>query len=296
MAGEKQTLNTTVGLHDSDGEMPILGFGVYQVDRPDTAGACLRALSAGYRHIDTAQLYQNEAEVGEALRQCGLPREEVFVTTKIRYPRLGKGKTYLRALQSVQKIAPGEDGYVDLFLIHTPYGINAKDRKEMWLALEKLHEEGKAKAIGVSNYRPEHIEEMKGYASVWPPAVNQILVCASLDSQTIEFLSDLKQLHPWYQQRETVEYCKEHGIVVQAFSPLAQGRRLDDPVVARIAEAHNKSPAQVLIRYSLQKGWVPLPKSEKEARIKENADVFGFELSEDEMASLNALDGQKEPV
>jgi diketogulonate reductase-like aldo/keto reductase len=170
------TLTSTIPLRDSDGRMPVLGFGVYQIGRPDCTEACLRAISAGYRHIDTAQLYLNEEEVGVALQRCALPREEIFVTTKIRYPRLGKGKTYLRALQSVQKIDPREDGYVDLFLIHSPHALKPKDRKEMWLALEKLHEEGKARAIGVSNYQPEHLEEMKEYATIWPPAVNQILV------------------------------------------------------------------------------------------------------------------------
>jgi len=156
--------------------MPVIGFGVYQIDRPDTTQACLRAITAGYRHIDTAQIYQNEGEVGTALQTCGLPREEVFITTKIRYPRLGKGKTYVRAMQSVQKIDAQDDGYVDLFLIHSPHGLKPKERKELWLALEKLYEEGKAKAIGVSNYSLEHLEELKEYATHWPPAVNQILV------------------------------------------------------------------------------------------------------------------------
>ncbi|ETS73737.1 hypothetical protein PFICI_14683 [Pestalotiopsis fici W106-1] len=281
-AAEKLSLKSTIALRDSDAKLPVLGFGVYQIDPPDTTAACLQALEAGYRHIDTAQLYQNEAEVGEALRTCGLPREDIFVTTKIRYPRLGKGKTYLRALQSIEKIdARGdgeeEQGYVDLFLIHTPYGISAKDRKEMWLALEKLHDEGRARAIGVSNFAPEHLEEMRSYASVWPPAVNQIL------------------LHPWTQQRKTVDYCNEHGIVLEAHTPLARGARWNDPVVAEIAEKLDKSPAQVLIRYCLQKGWVPLPRSEKEERVKENADVFDFEISETDMQALDALDGQKEP-
>jgi diketogulonate reductase-like aldo/keto reductase len=170
------TLTSTVPLRHTDGRMPVLGFGVYQISRPDSTEACLRALSAGYRHIDTAQIYNNEEEVGAALRKCGLPRKEIFITTKIRYPRLGKGKTYLRALQSVRKIDPREDGYVDLFLIHSPHGLKPKERKELWMALEKLHQDGKAKAIGVSNYLPEYLEELKEYATIWPPSVNQILV------------------------------------------------------------------------------------------------------------------------
>ncbi|KAI1777296.1 aldo/keto reductase [Hypoxylon cercidicola] len=277
MARAELTLTSSVPLRGSEARMPVLGFGVYQIDRPDCAAACLRALSAGYRHIDTAQIYQNEEEVGAALRDCGLPREAVFVTTKIRYPRLGKGKTYLRALQSIQKIDPRDDGYVDLFLIHSPHALKPKDRKELWLALEKLHEEGRIRAIGVSNYQPEHLEEMKGYATVWPPAVNQIL------------------LHPWTQQRETVDYCNEHGIILQAFSPLARGIKLQESVLVGIAEKVGKSPAQVLIRYCLQKGWVPLPKSEKEEHIKQNADVFDFSISQDDMATLDGLDRGQGP-
>ncbi|KAI0149168.1 aldo/keto reductase [Pestalotiopsis sp. NC0098] len=264
---EKLSLTSTVALRDSDARLPVLGFGVYQIDRADTTAACLRALAAGYRHIDTAQLYQNEAEVGAALRQSGLARADIFVATKIRYPRLGKGKTYQRALQSVEKIDPGPEGYVDLFLVHTPYGISAKDRREIWLALERLHDEGRARAIG-----------MRTYASVWPPAVNQIL------------------LHPWTQQRQTIDYCNEHGIVLEAHTPLARGARWNDPTVSEIAEKLNKSPAQILIRYCLQKGWVPLPRSEREERVRENADVFDFEIPEDDMAALDGLDGQQIPV
>lgn len=174
------TLASTIPLSDSDVLIPVLGFGVYQIDRTDCTEACCRAISAGYRHIDTAQIYHNEEEVGIALQKCGLPRNEIFVTTKIRYPSLGKGKTYLRAVQSVQKIDPREDGYVDLFLIHSPHTLKPKERKELWLALEKLYEDGKARAIGVSNYLPEHLEEMRGYATIWPPAVNQILVSGDL--------------------------------------------------------------------------------------------------------------------
>lgn len=169
-------LASTVPLPVSGRQMPVVGFGVYQIDRAKTAEACRHALTAGYRHIDTAQIYHNEEEVGLALQSCGLPREDIFVTTKIRYPRLGKGKTYLRALQSVERIDPREGGYVDLFLIHSPHALKPKERKELWLALEKLYEEGKAKAIGVSNYMPEHLDELKEYATIWPPAVNQILV------------------------------------------------------------------------------------------------------------------------
>ncbi|KAF2669531.1 aldo/keto reductase [Microthyrium microscopicum] len=261
MADDELTLTSRISLGDSGTQMPILGFGVYEIDRPKTTQACLCALSAGYRLIDTAQIYQNEEEVGFALHQSNLPREDIFVTTKVRYPRLGKGKTYLRVLQSVQKIDPREEGYVDLFLIHSPHGLKPKERKELWLALEKLHEEGKAKAIG-----------MKEYATYWPPAVNQIL------------------LHPWTQQRDLVEYCSTQGIVLQAFSPLTGGKKLRDPMLGNIAERIGKSPAQILIRYCLQKGWVPLVRSEKEERIKQNLEAFDFCIAKDHMATLDSLD------
>ncbi|KAK2603892.1 hypothetical protein QQS21_003927 [Conoideocrella luteorostrata] len=273
----EQTLMSTTPLN-SNVQIPVLGFGVYQIDKANTTDTCLLAISAGYRHIDTAQIYHNEEEVGAALQQCGLPREDIFITTKIRYPRIGKGKTYLRALQSIQKIDPRENGYVDLFLIHSPYALKPKERKELWLALETLHEEGRIKAVGVSNYMPEHLEEMKEYATIWPPAVNQIL------------------LHPWTQQRETVDYCNKHGIVLQAFSPLAKGLELQEPRVAQIAEKVGKSLAQVLIRYCLQKGWVTLVKSEKEERIKQNVDVFDFSISEDDMALLDHFDRPGKPT
>lgn len=176
MNQKEMNLASTVPLPVSGRQMPVVAFGVYQIDRAKTAEACRHALTAGYRHIDTAQIYHNEEEVGLALQTCGLPREEIFVTTKIRYPRLGKGKTYLRASQSVERIDPREGGYVDLFLIHSPHALRPKERKELWLALEKLYQEGKAKAIGVSNYLPEHLDELREHATIWPPAVNQILV------------------------------------------------------------------------------------------------------------------------
>ena len=176
MSNQGLSPTSSLPLIHSSAEIPTLGFGVYRIGPDDTKQACLRALQAGYRLIDTAQLYGNEAGVGAALAESPIRRQDVFVTTKIRYPRLGKGKTYQRLLESVRKIDPRDDGYVDLFLIHSPYGLKPKERKELWLAMEQLHGEGRAKAIGVSNYAVEHFEEMKAYAAVYPPAVNQILV------------------------------------------------------------------------------------------------------------------------
>ncbi|KAK5663855.1 hypothetical protein OQA88_59 [Cercophora sp. LCS_1] len=255
--------------------IPFLGFGVYQIAADKCITACKHALHAGYRHIDTAQLYRNESQVGQAVRESETKRADVFITTKQGIRGETPDATYNLAVNSIKKIAGDgvNDAYVDLFLIHVPYVRGeAEGRKELWQTLERLYEEGKAKAIGVSNYGIGHIEEMKGYAKIWPPHVNQI------------------ELHPWRQQRDVVKYCEDNGIVLQAYSPLAEGQRLDDPVVGGVAEKYGKSPAQVLIRYGLQKGWVVLPKSERAERIEQNADVFGFELDEGDMAVLDALD------
>jgi diketogulonate reductase-like aldo/keto reductase len=169
------TIDDTLPLPNSPVRIPRLGFGVYQSPATVCTQSCLAALQAGYRHIDTAQFYANEHEVGEALRKSGLSRSEVFITTKILSAGGSVEKSYKKCLESVGKIDPGHDGYVDLFLIHSPNAGSAK-RKEMWQALEKLYEKGKVKSIGVSNFGVGHIEELKEYAKVWPPHVNQIEV------------------------------------------------------------------------------------------------------------------------
>lgn len=253
--------------------MPQLGFGTYLSPPELTLKSCLTALQAGYRHIDTAQYYQNEAEVGEAIRQSGLARGEVFVTTKVLTPGDTVDATYAACLESVEKIGGGGSGsYVDCFLIHSPNVGDAK-RREMWLALERLYGEGRARAIGVSNFGKGQIEGLRGVGEVWPPHVNQI------------------ELHPWHQQREIVQYCHDNGIIVQAYCPIARNQKADDPTLKGIAEKHGVTPNQVLIRWGLQKGWVSLPKSDNPDRIRLNCDVFGgFELSEDDERLLDGLD------
>ncbi|KAK7719403.1 hypothetical protein SLS63_010040 [Diaporthe eres] len=243
--------------------MPQLGFGTY-LSPPDLAlKSCLTALQAGYRHIDTAQYYQNEAEVGEAIRQSGLAREDVFVTTKVLTPGDGPEATYAACLESVEKIG-GSNGYVDCFLIHSPNVGEAK-RREMWLALERLHREGKARAIGTSNFGKGQIEGLRGVGEVWPPHVNQI-------------------------EREIVQYCRDSGIVVQAYCPIVRNQKADDPTLVGIAKRHGVTPNQVLIRWSLQKGWVSLPKSDNPDRIRLNCDAFGFDLNADDEKLLDGLD------
>ncbi|KZF19113.1 putative aldo-keto reductase [Xylona heveae TC161] len=266
----KFAITDLLPLPNSSVKIPRLGFGVYRSPRDTCINSCVTALKAGYRHIDTAQFYANEAEVGEGLRKSGVARSSIFVTTKIMSPKSSLEATYQSALDSVKKI-DGENGYVDLFLIHSPSS-GSSGRKTLWQALERLHEEGRAKSIGVSNFGRGHIEEMKPYAKVWPPQVNQI------------------ELHPWNQQKTIDAYCKEHGIIVEAYCPLVRNRKADDPTLNAIANKYQKTTGQVLIRYALQKDWVPLPKSDTPSRIEANADVFNFDLDAGDMKTLDDLD------
>ncbi|CRG87242.1 hypothetical protein PISL3812_04259 [Talaromyces islandicus] len=265
------TLSTSdlLPLRNSRKRIPRLGFGTHETG-PQSVQATLTALKAGYRLIDTAQFYRNETEVGQAVAQSGIDRDDVFITTKIMTPAGSPEATYQKVVDSVNKIA-GSDGYVDLFLIHSSSSGPA-GRKQLWQALERLFHEGRTKSIGVSNYGVQHIEEMKAYAKVWPPDVNQI------------------ELHPWCQQRRIERYCKSNGIVVQAYCPLVRGNKANDPTLVGLGKKYKKTTAQVLVRYALQKGWVPLPKSGTPERIIANADVYDFEISKDDMATLDSLD------
>ncbi|WWC61526.1 uncharacterized protein I303_104110 [Kwoniella dejecticola CBS 10117] len=247
-------------------KIPQLGFGVYQSPPEVTSKTVLAALDAGYKHIDSAYWYFNEEQVGSAIKDSKYPRQSIFITTKL---GLADGITGLLD-DSVAKIDPTPEGYVDLFLIHSP-SAGPEKRKEQWKALEDLVKSGKAKTIGVSNYGVKHLEQMEEYA-VTPPAVNQI------------------ELHPWCQQPSIVAYCQSHNIALEAYSPLVQGTKAQDPTLTRIAEETGKSWAQVLIRWSLQRGFIPLPKSDTKERIIANRDVFDFELSDAQMQALNALD------
>jgi 2,5-diketo-D-gluconate reductase A len=249
-------------------EMPQLGFGVWQVPDAEAPLAVGTALEAGYRSIDTAAIYGNEEGTGKALAASGLPREELFVTTKLWNSEQGYDST-LRAFDvSLTKL--GLD-YVDLYLIHWP--LASLDRyMDTWRAFEKLYADGRIRAIGVSNFRPAHLRRLFDEGSV-VPAVNQI------------------ELHPNLQQAELRAFHAEHGIATEAWSPLGQGKELlSDPVVTGLATLYAKSPAQILLRWHLQLGNVVIPKSVTPSRIKENIDVFGFELTAEDLAALAALD------
>ncbi|BAU87188.1 oxidoreductase [Streptomyces laurentii] len=248
--------------------MPQLGFGVWQVPDDEAEKAVATALEAGYRSVDTAAIYENEAGTGKALAASGLPREELFVTTKLWNDQQGYDST-LRAFDSSLELL-GLD-YVDLYLIHWP--VPAKDAYvDTYKAFEKILADGRAKAIGVSNFLPEHLERLIGETSV-VPAVNQI------------------ELHPQLQQAASRETHAKHGIATEAWSPLGSGKGLlEVPAIVAIARKHDRSPAQVVLRWHLQIGNVVIPKSVTPSRIRENIDVFDFELDAEDLAAITALD------
>jgi len=248
-------------------EIPQLGFGVFQVPPKDTADAVENALEVGYRHLDTAAAYRNEAAVGRAIRASGLDRGEVFVTTKCWNDDQGYEQARRAFSGSLERL---EFEYVDLYLIHWP--VPAHDLYvDTWKAFIELQSEGLIRAIGVSNFQPAHLNRVVAETGV-TPAVNQV------------------ELQPYFQQASLRRVHEELGIVTEAWSPLAQGRVLGDPVITGIASGHAKSPAQVVIRWHVQLGNVVIPKSVTPARIAENFDVFGFELSDAEMDAIRALD------
>jgi diketogulonate reductase-like aldo/keto reductase len=246
--------------------MPRLGLGVWRAAAgTEVRNALAWALEAGYRHIDTARLYGNERDVGEVLRASGLSREDVFITTKLRNRDQGYRQAGKALDDSLRDL--GLD-YVDLYLIHWPV---AGLRTESWRAFEEALAAGKTRAIGVSNYLPRHLDELLAAGEV-VPAVNQV------------------EFSPFLYQRDLLEYCRGRGIQVEAYSPLTRGRRLDDPALVAVAAGHGKTPAQVLIRWALQHDLVVVPKSVNRERILENAAVFDFMLSREDMAALDALD------
>ena len=249
--------------------MPLLGLGVWAMrDGAETENAVRWALDTGYRLIDTAKLYRNETSVGRAVRDCGMPREEVFVTTKLWPTDFGRVEQAFEG--SLKRL---DLGYIDLYLIHFPVafipGFGAI-RRRVWATLERLYERKLVRAIGVSNYSTSNIGETISAGTI-PPAVNQI------------------KMSPFSYDRSLIEFCQSRRVVVEAYSPLTRARRLDDPLINRIAAVHGRSPAQVLIRWALQHGAIVIPKSSHKERITENARVFDFELNPDETRALDGL-------
>ena len=254
----------------NDGTMiPQLGFGVFQIPPPETEHAVLAALEAGYRHIDTAEMYGNEQGVGEAVRAAGLDRGEVYITSKLNngYHRPDDARrAFARTLELL-----GSD-YVDLFLIHWPLPtLYDGDFVSTWRTLEEFRADGRARSIGVSNFQVGHLERLAAESDV-VPAVNQI------------------ELNPYFRNHEVVDYGLEHGIATEAWAPIGQGRVLDDPILLELAGRYGKSVAQVVLRWQIQHGNIVFPKSVTPERIRENIAIFDFELEPGDMRKIDGLD------
>ncbi len=244
-------------------KVPRLGFGTYQITPGEETQECVEyALKCGYRHIDTAAYYENEASVGEAIRNSGVSRGEVFVTTKL------KNSDHADPLKAFDVSYSKLDlDYVDLYLIHWPVpGL----RVNSWKVLEEIYDSGRVKAIGVSNFTVKHLDELIAQTNIIP-AVNQV------------------EFSPYLYQKDLLDYCVEKGIQLEAYCPLTRAQKLSDPILVKIAQAYGKSPAQILIRWSLQHDLVVLPKSSRFVKIKENSEVFDFELSVDDMCLLDLM-------
>jgi 2,5-diketo-D-gluconate reductase A len=255
-----------VTLHDG-AEMPQLGFGTWQIPAEETQEKVEEALAVGYRHVDTAAAYRNEAGVGAAIAATGVRREDVFVTTKLWNSQQGYDSALRAFEKSLERLGTG---HVDLYLIHWP--LPQRDLfLDTWRAFERIKEEGGARSIGVSNFRIEDLERLEREAELLP-TVNQI------------------ELHPRFQQAELRTWHSDHGIATEAWSPLAQGDLLEDGTIETVAAHHDRTPAQVILRWHLQVGNVVIPKSSSPERIRQNFELFDFTLSEDNMAALKRLD------
>ena len=259
-----QNLQETTTLHNGV-KMPWFGLGVFKVkEGSEVVESVKAAIKNGYKSIDTAAVYKNEEGVGQAIKDADIPREELFITTKVWNSDQGYESTLLAFETSMKKLGLE---YLDLYLIHWPV---AGKYKDTWKALEKLYKDGRVRAIGVSNFHVHHLKDLLTVAEI-KPMVNQV------------------EYHPHLTQPELLEFCNAEGIQMEAWSPLKQGELLSEPTIVEISEKYKKSPAQVILRWDLQNGVVTIPKSIKEHRIIENADIFDFELSTEDMNRLNSL-------
>lgn len=265
-------LNKTIVLNNGYG-IPSVGFGTWKTPDGETAiMAVKKAVECGYTHIDTAAAYKNEKSIGAAIKECGMPREQLFVTSKLWNTERGYEKTKAAFQKTLDDL--GLD-YLDLYLIHWPANSTQFDNweeinSETWRAFEELYTEGKIKSIGLSNFMVKHMEALMKTAGI-KPMVNQI------------------EYHPGCTQDEVVEYCKKNGICVEAWSPIGSGRLLDNELLVRIAEKYGRSVAQICIRWCMQNDVLPLPKSVTPSRIEENLKVWDFEISDEDMAAINAM-------
>ncbi|TGL96601.1 aldo/keto reductase [Leptospira barantonii] len=262
---KEKALNQSIVLNNGI-SMPIFGLGVWKTKSgKECTEAVLNALEAGYRHIDTAKIYSNEEDVGKAIRESGIPRKEIFITTKLWNADQGSDKTRKALESSLEKLGIDQ---VDLYLVHFP--VTSK-RMDSWKELEKAYHDKLCRSIGVSNYTISHLAELLKDSQI-TPAVNQV------------------EYHPFLNQVDLFDYCKKHKIQLEAYSPLAHGQKIEDPKIAQIAKKYGKTPAQILIRWAIEQDIVVIPKSVKKERIIENSKVFDFKISEADMKTLNSLD------
>ncbi len=246
-------------------KIPILGLGTYKlVDYKEVKQAIFKALDLGYRLIDTAEMYANEYQIGRAIKEYGIPRDQLFITSKIWDSSIGYDYTIKSFEATLERL---KTDYLDLYLIHWPRGYSFI---ETWSAMTDLYKEGRIRAIGVSNFHRGHLEYLKNNSEILP-VVNQI------------------EIHPYFIQEDLIEYCKNEGIIPESWSPLAKGRVTVDNVLSQIAEKYGKTPAQVAIRWHIDRGFIVIPKSGNPKRIAENFDVFDFELSEEDIKRINEL-------
>ncbi|KAI1495532.1 aldo-keto reductase [Biscogniauxia marginata] len=256
-------------------EIPILGFGVYQTPLTETERCCLEAFNVGYRHIDSAAAYRNESGCGDAMRASKLPRSEIFFTSKI--PTKSINYEDAKAQVDISLKTAGLD-YIDLMLIHSPYGGSAA-RKGAWKALVEAVEEGKVRSIGVSNYGVHHLDELEKH-------IAELEAERGGKGKGGVISVGQWEVHPWCARKDITDWCAQRKIAVEAYAPVIRGARWGEPVLVKLAEKHGKTQAQILIRWSLQKGFVPLPKSVTSSRIEENANVFDFQLTKEDMEEL----------
>jgi len=265
-----ENLQSTTTLHNGV-KMPWFGLGVFKVEEgSEVVDSVLAAIKAGYRSIDTAAVYGNEEGVGKAIAECGVSREELFITSKVWNADQGYDETISAFEESLRKL---QLDYLDLYLIHWPVPEQGK-YIDTWKALEKLYKDGKIRAIGVSNFKEHHLQDLINQADV-KPMVNQV------------------EYHPRLTQEDLHEFCKKHQIQLEAWSPLMQGQLLDEPTLVEIAQKYNKSTAQIILRWDLQNEVVTIPKSIKPHRIEENANIFDFTLSEEDMKQISSLNQDK---
>ncbi|KUJ22980.1 aldo-keto reductase-like protein [Mollisia scopiformis] len=272
------TINSTVRMN-SGFEIPLLGYGVYQTPADVCEDVTKLSFQAGYRHVDSAAAYRNEAPCGKAIRESGIPREKIFFTSKIPARSLSYENTKAQVEKTLKET--GLD-YIDLMLIHAPYG-GRNARKGAWKGLVEAVEEGKIRSIGISNYGVQHLDEMEEY-------IQELEKERGGKGKGGVISVGQYELHPWLPRPDIVQWLQKREVVVEAYSPLVRGERMEEKVFEPLTKKHGKTAAQILMRWSLQKGFVPLPKSVTPSRIVENADVYDFELTPEEMKTLETTE------